>query len=149
MFKLKFYIWNAFWSSIIGLVVYIFAMFIFGWHHYMFKELIGSMKIGAVIGTVSLFFLFEIVLRLRPRPLLGYLSNFLVVGAMNIVGSIIYGLNTYELFTRYFFRSIWFVALIVSEALSIFLITDWYRRIILFQKKLELKKASLKSDDAP
>jgi hypothetical protein len=149
MFKLKFYIWNAFWSSIIGLVVYIFAMFIFGWHNYMFKELIGSMKIGAVIGTVSLFFLFEIVLRLRPRPLLGYLSNFLVVGAMNIVGSIIYGLNTYELFTRYFFRSIWFVALIVSEALSIFLITDWYRRIILFQKKLELKKASLKSDDAP
>lgn len=147
MNKFKFYIWNAFWSSLIGLVVHILAMFIFGWRYYRFNELVSSMKIGAIIGTVSLFFLFEIVLRLRQRPLLGYLSNFLVVAAMNIVGAIINGLNTYELFTRYFFQSIWFLALIVSEVLSIFLTHAWYQRVMFYQEKLEHKKASLKKHD--
>lgn len=148
MFRLKLYIWNAFWSSLIGLAAYMVMMFFFGWLYYSVIDLITSMITGIIIGTVSLFFLLQIFVKLKRRPLVGFLSNFLVVAFLCITGSVIAGLRSYQLFVRYFFSSTWFLALIVSEILSFFLTYAWYRRIMLYQEKLELKKASLKSDDA-
>lgn len=141
MFKLKFYMWNAFFSSLIGMVIYVLAMFIWGWRYFVFYGLIFSMAIGAIIGTVSLFFLFRIFLRLKQRPLIGFLTNFLVVAVLNIVGGIIVGIRSFQ----QFIQSMWFLALIVSEVLSFFMTFAWYRRLMFYQEKLELKKASLKN----
>ena len=149
MFKFKFYFWNAFWSSLIGLAAYIAMMFFYGWRYYSVIDLITSMITGIIIGTVSLFFIFQIFIKLKRRPLVGFLSNFLVVAFLCIAGSVIAGLRSYQLFVKYFLSSSWFLALIVSEILSFFLTYAWYRRIMLYQEKLELKKASLKCEDAP
>jgi hypothetical protein len=138
MFKLKFYMLNAFLSSLIGMAIYFSALFIWGWHYFLITNLVINMAIGALIGSVSLFFLFRIFLRLRERPLIGFLSNFLVVAVFNIAGGITTGVRSYQLFIQ----SMWFLALIVSEVLSFFLTYAWYRRMMYYKDKLELKKAS-------
>ncbi len=155
MSKLKFYLWNAFWSSLIGLVIFILSLLIWGWYNSFHKlifafskmplqllyQLLFCMAVGAVIGTVSLFFVFQIFLRLTQRPLIGFISNFMVVAVLNIVGSISQGVQSYH----QFIQTIWFLALIISETLSFFLIYPWYRRIMLYKLKLEEKKASLRN----
>jgi hypothetical protein len=130
MFKLKLYLVNAFFSSLIGMVVNISAMFIWGWRHFSIYGLLFSMTVGVIIGTVSMFFFLQITLRLKERPFIVFLSSFLVIAALNISGALIFG----EVL-------IWLLALIVSEVLSFFLTHAWYRRITLYKEKLEQKKA--------
>jgi hypothetical protein len=141
MIKLKFYAVNALFSSLIGMVVNVWAMFIWGWRYFTIYGLICSMVIGAIIGTVSLFFLFQVFLRLTQRPMFGFLSNFLVVAVLNIAGAMSGGIWSYQ----DFFNSMWFLAVIVSEILSFFLTYAWYRRMIFYKEKLELKKALLQN----
>lgn len=160
MFKLKFYLWNAFFSSLIGLVVHIVGLVIWIRQNSLEKcisailqnpsqallvlliNMVFSMAVGAVIGTVSLFFLFQIFLKLTQKPIVSFLSNFIVVAVLNIAGAVMTGLKSYQLFVDKFFSSIWFVALIVSEILSLFLTFLWLRRIRLYKMKLEEKKAA-------
>jgi hypothetical protein len=99
------------------------------------------MGVGVVIGTISLFFYFQVFLRLSQKPWVGFLTNFLAVGILNILGAIIMGARTYQVFIN----SMWFISLIVSEILSFFLTFLWYRRIMTYKQKLEAKKASLKN----
>ncbi|HBE78627.1 MAG TPA: hypothetical protein DDW65_12755 [Firmicutes bacterium] len=147
MLKFKFYIENAFLSGLIGLAVYVTALFIYGWRYFSFSELCFSVMAGVVIGSVSWLFCFHIFLRLAQRPLLGFVANFLVVALLNMAGAVMMGLRSYQLFIHYFFRSTWFVALIVSEILSFFLIFLWLQRITLYKQKLETKKMILKNRD--
>ncbi len=154
MNKHKFYIWNAFWSSLIGLSVFIFALLTWGWqisYHQLINIIVDhplsflsnmlfSMAVGAIIGTVSLFFVFQIFLKLTQKPLIGFISNFVVVALMNIIGAIVFGVRTYQ----QFIQTEWFLALIISEALSFFLISHWYQRLKFYKEKLEQKKESLR-----
>jgi hypothetical protein len=154
MNKLKFYLWNVFFSSLIGLAVFIFSLLFWVWYYSfpkmfisilhnpvgLFYALIYDMSIGAIIGTISLFFIFQIFLRFTQRPLIGFLSNFVVVAVLNIVGAIsLAGVRNFQQFVP----SGWFLALIVSEVLSLFLISAWYRRLMFYKAKLEQKKATL------
>jgi hypothetical protein len=159
MFKLKFYLENAFLSSLIGMAAFFVYLLIwllsnsffdslhklitsFSKHPLLlFYNILYYMAIGAVIGTVSFGCFFQIFLRFGQRPWVGYLSNFLVVAVMNMAGAVYYGMGTYKLFIR----SPWLVALIVSEVLSFFLTALWRRRIKAYKQKLEEKKALLKS----
>lgn len=154
MSKFKFYMWNVFWSSLIGIIIFILALLIWGWQNSFHKmvvyfldnplsllfNLLFCMAVGAIIGTVSLFSVFQIFLSLTQRPLIGFISNFMVVAVLNIVGAICTGVRNYQQFTQ----TMWFLALIISEALSFFLIYPWYRRLMFYKEKLELKKASLR-----
>lgn len=153
MFKLKFYLWNAFFSSLIGLAVAVFACLIFGLYnsfHQLFSILLKdiipiihfflfSMAVGAIIGTVSLFFVFQVFSRLSQRPLMGLICNFSVIAALNIIGAIAVGVRNYKQFSQ----STWFWALPVSEVLGFFLINAWYKRMMFYRVKLEQKKVSL------
>lgn len=103
------------------------------------------MAVGAIIGTVSLFFFFQIFLKFTQKPVIGFLSNFIVVAVMNMAGAVMTGLGSYDLFIKGFFNSVWFVALIVSEILSFFLTYLWRQRIMQYKLKLEEKKASLRN----
>jgi hypothetical protein len=160
MNKLKFYMWNAFFSSLIGLAVFVLYLLNWGWHNsfgklifallnnpfqillQLFCNILYFMTVGAIIGTVSLFFVFQIYSRLSQRPLMGLICNFLVLAVLNIVGGVAQGAQNY----RQFVQSAWFWALLVSEVLSIFLIYTWYKRMMFYKVKLEQKKASLRKD---
>lgn len=143
MFKLKIYLWNTFFSSLIGLIVNITFLFMYGWRYFSFHGLLISMGIGAVIGTVSLFFLFRIFLGLTHKPFLGFVSNFLVVAVLNLTFTLFFGgLSSPQVILA------WGIVLLISELLSIFLTYAWYRRIIFYNQKLEQKKASLGQGDA-
>ncbi len=155
MFKVKFYLLNALASSLIGLAVW--AVYLFTWgcfhsfHQLVFEvaqhmgpvvyNALFSMGVGAIIGTVSLVFCFQVFLRLSHMPWMGFLTNFLAVAILNIVGSILAGVQSLQLFID----STWSTALIVSEILSFFVTFSWYQRINEYKQKLEEKKASLKS----
>ncbi len=155
MFKLKFYLLNALASSLIGLAIWVVYVFIWGcfhsFHRLIFElahhilsiicTVLFSMGVGAVIGTISLFFCFQVFLRLSHMPWIGFLTNFLAVAILNIVGAILTGVRSYRLFID----SMWLTALVVSEILSFFLTFSWYRRIMVYKQKLEEKKAALKN----
>lgn len=163
MYKLKFYLWNAFYSSLIGMTVNIVALMILirrtSFAEFisffspdpsrtallLFYNLLFCMAVGAIIGTVSLFFFFQIFLKFTQKPVIGFLSNFIVVAVMNMAGAVMTGLGSYDLFIKGFFNSVWFVALIVSEILSFFLTYLWRQRIMQYKLKLEEKKASLRN----
>ena len=139
MNKFKFYIINAFFSALIGAIIEVVALILKKQNYISFYSLIRSMGIGAFIGTVSLFFLFQVFLRLRQKPVIGFLSNFLVVAVLTLAGGILEGIRTYQ---QYIY-SRWFLVLIVAEVLSFFLTLIWYRRIMSYDKKLKLKQESL------
>jgi hypothetical protein len=159
MNKLKFYYWNVLFSSLIGMAVFIVILLSWVWQNSFQKlflhfsqspfrllfgvlySLLYSMAVGVIIGTVSLFFFFQIFLRLTQRPLMGFISNVLVVAALNVAGAISVGVRSYQQFTQ----SSWFWALLVSEVLSFFLTFHWRRRIMFYKQKLEEKKALLKN----
>ncbi len=155
MFKLKFYLLNALVSSLIGLAVWAVYLFTWGCFH-SFQQLIFevaqqighvvfnaffSMAVGAIIGTLSMLFCSQFFLRLSHMPWMGFFTNFLAVAILNIVGSILTGVRSFQLFID----STWSTALVVSEILSFFVTFSWYRSITAYKNKLEEKKASLKS----
>lgn len=160
MFKLKLYLWNAFFSSLIGLAVHIIGLVISILQYsveefisfilqnpyqsllVLLSDMVFSMAVGAVIGTVSMFFFLQIFLKFTQKPIVGFLSNFIVVAVLNIAGAVIFVFRSYQQFIDEFFKSRWFVALIVSEVLSFFLTFLWRRRIMLYKVKLEEKKAA-------
>jgi hypothetical protein len=139
MNKFKFYIINGFFSAMIGAIIEVVALILKKQDYISFYSLIKSMGIGAFIGTVSLFFLFQVFLKLRQKPVIGFLSNFLVVAVLTLAGGILDGIRTYQ---QYIY-SRWFMVLIVAEVLSFFLTLIWYRRIMFYDKKLKLKQESL------
>ena len=155
MVRIKFYVENAFLSSLIGLAVWVVSLFVWAclhsFHQLIFelahqtlpilKDALFCMEVGAVIGTVSLFFTFQVFLRLCHWPWIGFVANFLAVAILNIAGAIIVGARTY----RNFIDSEWFIALIVSEILSFILGFYWERSIMTYKQKLEEKKAALKN----
>jgi len=153
MFKLKFYLWNAFLASLIGMAVAVFVFLRYGWLHSfhqlfsmlskdtitILQFLLFCMAVGAVIGTISLFFVFQVFSRLSQRPLIGLICNFSVVAALNIIGAIAMGVRNYQQFSQ----SIWFWSLPVSEVLGFFLVSTLYKRMLFYKIKLEQKKVSL------
>ncbi len=163
MNKLKFYIWDIYWSSMIGLAVFIVGLLIeirdMSFHKIwlsflqdplnflviLFINMFFCMAVGAVIGAVSLFFIFQIFLKLIQKPLfgllIGFISNFLIVAVLNIVGAFLTGVRDYQQFVK----TLWFWALPVSEALSFFLIIPWYKRFIFYKEKLEQKKILIRN----
>ncbi|HBF39969.1 MAG TPA: hypothetical protein DDW50_22020 [Firmicutes bacterium] len=157
MFKFKFYLWNILASCLIGLAVcaawlfewgccHSFYQLFYGWTHHTSEILLWAffcMGVGAAIGTISLFFFFQVFLRLTQRPWAGYLTNFSAVAVLNIIGAIMMGIRTY----RDFINSVWLIALIVSEILTFFLTFSLYRRIMVYKQKLEEKKAFLKRQE--
>jgi hypothetical protein len=159
MLKLKFYLENAFLSSLIGLAFYVVDFIVWVANHSfhkavlilnhplsLFYSILFAMAIGAIIGTVSFFFIFQIFSKLSHRAWLGFLANFWVVALMNMGGELwVEDGGNCRLFIRNFFHSQWFLALIVSEVLSLLITFMWRRRIMAYKQKLEEKKAWLKS----
>jgi hypothetical protein len=143
MNKFKFYIINVFFSAGIGAIIEVIAFILREQDYISFYSLMKSMVIGAFIGTVSLFFLFRVFLRLRQEPVIGFLSNFLVVAVLTLVGAILDGIRTYQ----QYIDSRWFMVLIVAEFLSFFLTLLWYRQIMVYNKKLQLKQESLQDSN--
>ncbi len=139
MSKFKIYIINALGSAMIGAVIEVIDLILREKAYISFNSLLESMLTGVFIGTVSLFCLLQIILKLTDKPIYGFLSNFLVVAVLVIIGAILDSFGTFQLFIN----SSWLMVLIVAEFLSFFLILLWYHQIKLYKIKLQSKKASL------
>lgn len=142
MEKLKLYIVNGFFSALIGAVIEFVAVFVRPNYVITFPGLMESMEIGIVIGTVSLFFILQVTLRLTGKPALTFLTNFLVVALMILAGAFLDGIRT----GMDYVHSRWLMVLIVAELLSFGLTLLWYRKIKLYNSRLRLKKESLPKD---
>jgi hypothetical protein len=139
MNKFKFYMMNGFFSAMIGAIIEVVAFMLRKQDYISFYSLMKSMGIGAFIGTISLFFLFQVFLKLRQKPVIGFLSNFIVVAVLTLAGAILDGIRSFQ----QYIDSRWLMVLIVAEFLSFFLTLIWYRQIMFYNKKLQLKKESI------
>lgn len=138
MNKLSTYLINGFLSAVIGAVIDIISSIMINAKAVTLYNLIESMCTGVFIGTISIFFILNVVLRLKEKPFWGFISNFTVVALLMSIGA------AYDWMTSpkcTFFD--WIIAFCISEVLSFMLTAMWYRQISLYKIQLEKKKSSL------
>lgn len=138
MHKIKFYFVNALFSGLIGAAVECAGVIYARQMHIYFLDLLKSICDGAFIGTVALLFFFHVFVRLKKRPFFAFLSVFIVVALLSFVGDIWYGPDHLVRFIH----TKWPVVLIIAESLGLLLAFIWYRQIIMYNEKLELKKSA-------
>jgi hypothetical protein len=94
------------------------------------------MAIGVLIGTVSMFFYYHIILDKKVKPLYGLISNFIVVFVIVMLFAVYHYIQegTQEVILN------WTIALCVSEALSSILIIYWCSYFSKLNTLLEIKK---------
>jgi hypothetical protein len=146
MIRLKLYLTYGLLSSFIGVAIEIAMMVIYGTAPSFYRTF-DNMCIGFIIGTVSLSFLFHVFVRLKSRPIIGFLTNFIVTALM-IFLFIMYLIvkNSFTVVHSAHFIESWIIILVIVEVLSFALTFAFYRQIILYNKKLELRKASLRDE---
>lgn len=139
MNKVRMYIVNGFYSSLIGAVIEVIIALIRKCETIRLISLFDSMLTGVFIGTVSMFFLFHIFFKLKKRPVAGFVSNFVVVAVVFIADAALSWIEA----GRIVFYINWMYAWIIAELLSFILTAVWYKEIKLYNEQLEKKKASL------
>ncbi|ATW26622.1 hypothetical protein [Candidatus Formimonas warabiya] len=139
MNRLGIYLINGFFSAFIGLVIKIIETVVEHENTVSVPELFESMTKGALIGTISLFVLFHVFIRFKRKPIAGFISNFIVVAVLMAVVGIFDFITSSCAFNYYR----WIVSFIMAEILSFLLASVWYRQMILYNDKLEKKKASI------
>lgn len=139
MKKLRIYIINVFFSSLIGLVSKVIETMLENKSLVNLSELFESMAKGAFIGTISLCVFFHVFIRFKRKPIAGFISNFTIVAVLMVIVALIDSLTTPSIFINYK----WIVSLITVEILSFILTAIWYRQMTLYNDRLEKKKASI------
>ncbi len=142
MDKVKVYILYGFLASLIGAVIEIISTVVISKHAIIWSYMFISMAKGALIGCVSIFFLFYVFMRFRRRPVAGILTNFTVVAILLILWT----LFDFTKGVGSAFDLTWYVAFIMAEILSFILTAVWYRQMTLYNDKLGKKKASIESN---
>ena len=140
MNKLKFYLMNGFFSAVIGAVVEVAALLFHKQSVITLYSLTKSMGIGIFIGTVSMFFILQVFLRLKQWPSLGFLSNFTVIALLTVADGVLNGVRTLPQYVHS--RSL--LVLIVAESFGFIVTYFWYRRMMVYSEKLHLKQESLR-----
>lgn len=138
MARLKIYLMNGFFSSLIGAVVEIVTSIIRGNSYVELIKLFRSMGLGVMIGTASLFCIFRTLRFFRKRQVFGYIINFLTVGIIITVYAYVFGglIPSPEI-------SNWAVAFFVAEALSLILVRMTYTQVTALNEQLARKKAEI------
>lgn len=141
MSKFSYFLMNAFFSAFIGAAVEIVFTLVTGGDSIYIRDLMESMAVGAVIGTISMVYISYFVLPRKPMesPVPMYLTNFLVVAVM-------FGLGiAYSFLRTGHFNGIakWFTGFLVAEILSFFLTMVWYKNMMVLNQQLAKKKESL------
>lgn len=136
MNRLKFYLINALVSGLIGAIVECAGVVYAKQAHVYFIYLLKSFADGVFVGTVAMLFFFHVFLRLKKHPFFAFLSVFVVVALLSVIGDIWFGLDH----LIQFIQTKWPIVLIVSESLGLLLAFVWYRQILLYDRKLGEKK---------
>jgi len=138
MARLKIYLMNGFYSSLIGAAIEISTSIIRGNSYVELIKLFRSMGLGIVIGTASLFCIFRALRFFRKRQVFGYIINFLTVGIIITVYAYAFGglIPKPEI-------SNWTVAFFVAEALSLILVRMTYIQVTSLNEQLARKKAEI------
>ncbi|MCX7708706.1 MAG: hypothetical protein N2484_02535 [Clostridia bacterium] len=144
MNKLNIYIRTCFYSSLIGAVVEVVVALVRQQKSILLSDLFRSMATGMAIGLVSLLFQLYIFMKFKKSPVIGFVSNFLVVAGIIAIEEIFYQVQ----YSRLHIRSNWIVSIIVAETLSFVLIAVWYKQAKIFNQQLEKKKSAI-TDDVP
>lgn len=138
MNKIKTYLYIAFLSALIGVILNFIWSFISG-EKINIPDLIYYMVVGVIFGTVTLITLSLCLMKIR-KPIHAYLIN-VVVDAVLMFCLFLYQ-NCY-----YYYQwdnlSQWFIIGLASEILSTLLTAFWYHRRKRYNKKLAEKKKDL------
>ncbi|HEX2954167.1 MAG TPA: hypothetical protein VHR47_09320 [Bacillota bacterium] len=144
MNKTRFYSLNALISGFIGAIVQIAVNIHAGQTLLGFSVLKGT-GMGVLIGSASMFFFFEVFLRLKKHPFFAFLSVFTVIFVLSFIDDIWYG--SYHLIV--YMRTSWPIVIVITEPLGLLLTAIWYRQLLIYNQKLESKKAANKSNRQP
>ena len=139
MSKLVYYIRNGFYSSLVGAGAQIIIDIVQQKKSVDVFSLLESMSIGILIGTVSMFFYYQIILKKKIILLYGLISNFIVVFAMVMLFAVYHCIQegTQQVMVN------WIIALCVSEVLSSILIIYWCSYFTKLNTQLDKKKADI------
>ena len=128
MNKLKIYFMNGFYSALIGAAVEIIMAIVKNCDFVYIKDLLSSMLSGILIGTISVFFIINIILRFKIKLIVAILSNTMVMLAFFLLPfGREYNLSSYLIF-------------IIIEALSIILTVIAHREMSLYNRMLKRKQ---------
>lgn len=143
MKKLKYYAINCLLSGLIGAIVEAAAV-IFKKPPYTVSlySLLDSTIEGAFIGTVCLVAVWELFVRLKRWPVLGFIINFLIIAVLTQTEAIRMGIHSCAAYVN----SRWFVVLIVAETLGFILAYLWYRQFATYNQRLAMKKTYSNED---
>jgi hypothetical protein len=130
---------NALCSGLIGIIVECAGVIYAKQTQIDLQDLLKSIGDGIFVGTVALYFLFHVFVKLKKRPFLAFLAVFIVVALLSLIGDIWFGP---EHLIR-FIHTKWPIVLFVSETLGLLLAFIWYRQIVFYNRKLELKKSAI------
>lgn len=139
MNKTAFYLTNAFLTSIIGAVIEILHTILENRSEINLWELFGSMGKAVAIGTICLYIFIHLLVRLRKKPIIGYITCFVTVAALLGV-LLVYDLIIIPDAIDYFR---WAIAFVTAEVLGITLTVLWYKWVLTYNSRLEKKKASI------
>lgn len=135
-------IWILLAAAIISIAIEAVWMIVGSFEYIPVRRLLFNFLIGLIIGT-SVVLLNLLSMSFKKKPFLGYVLSILCV-ALLLSGVYIHTglvIEDWTLDTK------WLIIFIISEGLTIPIIYFWKRNISLYNKKLELKKASLKPFD--
>lgn len=135
---------NVLFSGFIGAIAQI-AVNIYTGRTIIGFPVLKSTGLGVLIGFVSMFFFFGVFLRLKKHPFFAFLSVFTVIFVLSFIDDIWYG--SHHLIV--YMRTIWPIVLVITESLGLLLTAIWYRQLLIYNQKLESKKAANKRNRQP
>lgn len=147
MSKVKFMIVNSIAMILLGSTLVSFAievvwMLVTGQGYIPVRRLVFNFIIGLVISTVVVL-LHLLTIRFKKKPVVGYIISAFSIAILLFAVYIHTGLTT----GYWLLDAKWLVIFIVVESFSIILVAYWYRQINIYNRKLEIKKASLKENN--
>lgn len=135
MNKIGIYLVNGFFSALIGGTIEILSALINKSEIIYLYGLFNSMLEGFITGSVSMFFLINIIMRLTRKMFIGILSNFIVVAGF--IGFFYMSSSDTSILHQGFN---WLYILAIAETLSCILIAAWFKRMNMYNRLLKKKK---------
>jgi hypothetical protein len=139
MVRFKLYLLNGFYSSLIGAAVEVIASIITGNGAVELLKLFRSMGLGVLIGTASLFCIFQTLMVFRKRRAFGYILNFLIVGFIITGYALAFG--GFKLKPAI---DKWTIAFLIAESLSLILVRIVFSQVTTLNERLDRKKTEIK-----
>ncbi len=144
MYKFRIAIFNLICTSLAGALMQIIWVLLNNKNEKLtLYGVVNMMVISAIIGTICLFALFYITLRNMGSLLKAILTNVFLVLFLCVL---VY-LQTGLFFSIWSVDFKWVIILIVALATALILTTFWYKKIMYYDSKLKMKKASLQKND--